>query len=796
MAAQPRTVYRDIDGGHEKCPPLLERLSEQIEDALKNHEARVAEAEKNRRYSTGRMHDDGRPGLVRTNLIYANTAAIIPSVYAKNPDISVSPSTSVSPRRYAVVKQFARTMEVVLSRAFVHETRLKQRVRSALYSVLNCGDGWLKLGFQSDPKYDPLLQARINDTQDNIAVVRRLMADTEDPEQISQHETKQAELEQALNGLMETAEVAVQAGLVLDRVPSEDVLVLDHTITDFDYYVQAEALDHMVWMTKDRYIDLYGEWPKQGSPSVYNQRDLTNKRVESAAQKRPAELVCVHEVWSLRLGRVFTFGHGSKYWAREPYSPQRMPERWYPFFRIGWNFLDSSCHALADVSLWRELQDEYNKSRTQWAEHREDSMPVRVVRGGGSLTDDDINNIKNRKSRDIVVVEGRPGDPIRNDMAELPAIPIDPAVYDTTPIRSDMEMVAGRGDASVGGIIQAKTATEAEIQQAGLVSRSDFRRDTVEDVIRDMAVAAAQILLQELTVAQVQYIAGEGAVWPQMAREEVFSLVEIEVRSGSTGKPNRAFEQERWEKLLPHLRESIQMIYELQVAGNHQLANAMRQILKETLRKYDERFDLEEILGPEQSMDDASQSQMAQMQQQIQQLTTALEQAQQQLQSFDQEKQRQQGVDLEYRERELALKEQQVLDAHDSAQAKNDVQAALDVQAAAHRAALEEQRREFEHKAEVAALRQQVQDATSEAQRRLKAVEQSAAEREEQESEAVSPVAELVQAMFGQIDAMRGSIEDSERARNERIAIVSEAIASGDQQSLRDAARRLSETAH
>jgi hypothetical protein len=650
--------------GDYQCPPLLEKWQERIKPALDEQRERVKEWEKNRTYSRGQQNRDTSPGLVTTNLIYANQATIVPHVYSKNPEISVTPSKAVHPARYAVVRDFSRTLEIVLQRMFIVEARLKHRMRGSLYSVQNTGQAWLKMIYQRDLQTDPIIKNRIHDAQDNLARLERLIASTRDADSSKEAERERDEIRVMIGALEKQVEVVVSEGLVIDRILTDDILILDRTLIDFDAYSQSEAMDHMVWMTREEYEERFGMMPKEGGgPTIFHERTLKNpEAIQPTNKPGAAELVCVHEIWNMRTNTVFTFGEGAKQWAREPYQPERMAERWYPFFRMGWNIQDGTHEPIPDVTLQRDLQDEYNASRTQWAAVRKEARPVRVVRGNGSLTQEDVERIKNRKNNDIVVIEGKPGTPLQDDLGSIEGMQVDPAVYDTSPIRGDMELVAGRGDAAAGGIVEAKTATEAEIQQAGLMSRSDYRRDVTEDIIQEMATAAAEMLLQELTVQQVQFIAGERAQWPLMPKPEIFQLINIEIRAGSTGKPNQAKEREQWKELLPVLQQTVTQIFELQMTGNMQLASVMRTLLKETLRRYDERLDLEELLGPEDESGQATQMQMAQQQQTIMQLQQQLEQAMAQLEQIDQQKMQTEQQAAVDRQHERGLKEREYQD--------------------------------------------------------------------------------------------------------------------------------------
>jgi hypothetical protein len=146
---------------------------------------------------------------------------------------------------------------------------------------------------------------------------------------------------------------------------------------------------------------------------------------------------------------------------------------------------------------------------------------------------------------------------------------IDPAVFDTSPIRNDWEMVSGLQDAARSTVIQPKTATEAAISDQSLAARVAEFRDQIEDWLTEIAQYASELCLLNMTPAQVEQIMGAPQPecrrhharppaarvptyeWPQEATPEtVFNLVQISIRAGSTAAPNKLQQQDNWNKAL------------------------------------------------------------------------------------------------------------------------------------------------------------------------------------------------------------------------------------------------------
>jgi hypothetical protein len=577
-----------------------------------------------RAYVRGDVGDDGEAGLVRTNIIHSNFAAILPQIYAKNPEIAVTPTEnagSVVPW----VPGFCKTLQSVIDRVFVKDGRLKKRAKSAIRSAMTTSTGWAKVSWQEDIRKDPIIENRISDTQDNLQRIQYLIAEIQEGDDSRcELEAKQGELEQQLKSLQQQAEVSSVEGIVIDRVLTEDIFIIDDTIYDFDQYDQAEAIAHRVWMTCEQYEQTFGkDVPKSATKHGADKKESSS----NIEEEDKAMLVAVFEVWHKHSNTVYTLCAGADEWARDPYLPEHLGKRFYPFFALAFNPVDGRVEPLSDAELLIELQDEYNTTRTNFAEHRRENLPVRVYRKAGDLTDRDISALANRSANQWVGLEGDPSQPIEKDIAILQNPPVDPMTYDVQPILRDAEMVLGAGDAAKGVVNKAKTATEAEIMAQGLQSRVAERQDVVEDWIGEMAQYAAELCLQKLALPQVQRIAGQDSVWPQMSKEQVFDLVNVEIRAGSAGRPNKAKDREQWGQMLPQIQQSVTQIAQMREAGQNDMAETMLKLMKETLRRFDERIDIDSFLPPEEEGEKAPQI-PPEMQQQIQQMQAAMQQMQ------------------------------------------------------------------------------------------------------------------------------------------------------------------------
>jgi hypothetical protein len=205
------------------------------------------------------------------------------------------------------------------------------------------------------------------------------------------------------------------------------------------------------------------------------------------------------------------------------------------------------------------------------------------------------------------------GRPVGDMIQPSPELRIDPALTDTSKIMQDWQEVTGLQDAARSVVVKPKTATEANIMEQSLGARVSEFRDQVEDWLTDIAQYASELCLLNMSAQQVAQIMGENpkppevgmpppavtpeAVyeWPKGATpESVFNLVQIKIRSGSTGQPNKLEAQDTWTRAMPMLQQMVAMIRQIEAAGGD--ATPERELVKETAARFDDSIDVDRFL--------------------------------------------------------------------------------------------------------------------------------------------------------------------------------------------------------
>lgn len=550
------------------------------------------------------------------NLIGSFIDILTSYLYAKNPDVSARAPRRVQGAPNTEEDAFAETMQIVLSRLW-KRAGLKAKARKMIRSTLSTSVGWLKILMLTDHKENPQVANQMKDAQDNLkrlAAAREALQDGSSTEDV---DLQIAQINQLTEGLASQLELVIYTGLSIDFCLSENIQCsLD--VADTGDYLDAD------WMSDDIYVqksDLKTRFPDLADADLKGASEYYQKTLVQEAQydamtaangegqfmkggssnrmggSNPISFCKVTERWNHTTGLIETFIDGVKCWAKPPYPPPYASSRFYPYFRLAFYPVDGERHPQSLVDRLIKLQDEYSVTRSNGRLVRERSVPGWFF-NQGQLSPEEVQKIQQSEHMEMIGLKPTSNDlPLEKAVTPKPIPRVDPALYDTTPIRRDMEVLSGVQEAQQGSGDQNKTATQAEIEQSGFNSRTGTDRDTLEDVLRDIAQYTAELALQCLTTEQVQKIAGPKAFWPfGMEIDDILNLVEVEIDAGSTGKPNSSAEKKAWSVILPQLTALMQQIRATQ-ATDPGFAEALKNLLVETLKRLDDRLSVDRFIA-------------------------------------------------------------------------------------------------------------------------------------------------------------------------------------------------------
>jgi len=607
---------------------LIREFQNNVALSYRKWKRHYREIEHSRRYALGKTtwrsqtvtagqanQEAGR--IVKGNIIHATLQNLLPLIYAKNPEISVKPNEHVDPSGYdyRTADLFANTLQVVLN-SCLRKAELKRVAKQVLRSCMVSKIGIIKVTYQRDYIKDPLVSRQLNDAQESLAA----LIDTINKEDDVDSQDKDAlvqEQNMIVESLTEQSMVMRREGLNLGFVRPEDFR-MDTSLDSLQDYKQASWMANRTWMTPKEVMSRFQLDKKEIEKfTTYrrNQNGIPQRLTRDASTGDSEDVsiaIPIWEYWDKITQTVYTWAEGGDTYIKTPFHPTKMGDCWFPFFILGLNWIDGEEWPISDVDLLENLQDEYMTIRTQAAKHRDLSAPFYVA-DSSRINYEDIETFSNATIGDIALINAS-GAGVNTVFQPAATPPFNPMIYDTSSIRSDIEWISGLGDAARGSVSRSKTATEANILQEGLSTRVNEKVDLLEEWLTDLAKFSSEILLQEMSPEMVLQEAGENAFWPQLDKQTLYDRINIEIRAGSTEKPDKNVEQMRWIELMPIIMQNIDAIQMMRAQGIPDEFNPFINLVKETFKRFDERIDITKFIPPipQDIMEYASQNEQMQ----------------------------------------------------------------------------------------------------------------------------------------------------------------------------------------
>ena len=559
------------------------------------------------------------------NLIGSFIDIMTSFLYAQNPDLNCRPAEQVGEQPNQQNTDFADTLELIISRLWLRGF-LKRGMKRQVRAALTVGVGWAKGLMFSQKRPQPQVEKELHDAEDTQArLLAAITAARENNQDTADQDVRQEEISNLIGTLKSKLELQKEYGFNYDYCRSDDMQVsLD--VANTEDYLSADWISEDLYIPKSSMRVRFGRLTEEDEQAaqVYYQRNLettADGKALSAAvgaeaaegqfsrtapsmiggTSKPSEFVKCIEFWDRRDGYIKTWVDGCKRWAVEPFQPPQATLRFYPYFRLSFFEVDGRRHPQSLSWRLRKLQDEYSACRSNQRLTRERCIPG-LIFNAGMMSPEDAKKLEASVIAEMVAI--KPTDistPIQSIVMVKPLPTIDVRLWDTTAILSDMERISGVQEAMQAAMMsqQPKTATEAQIQQSGFASRTGADRDAIEDMMNDLAIYTAEAAIQELPPPAAQRICGNQAFWPfGMDVQDLLTMVSVDIKTGTTGKPNLALDKANWATILPLLQKLMVQIRQVQ-SQDPPLAKALENLLRESLHRMDDRLEISEFIPTE-----------------------------------------------------------------------------------------------------------------------------------------------------------------------------------------------------
>lgn len=489
-------------------------------------------------------------------------------------------------KKKAFYEKVGKTAEILF--AYYMEAQspnFKIQAKQLIRRVETCGVGYVKLGFNRAMDKSPELMKTIADMTSRLAVIKQKSSDIVDgeiPEDAAEHE----ELEQALATLQNTKDVIVNEGLVFD-FPKSYSIIPSKSTTCIKGWINTQWIAQEFYFTADEIKQIY-DVDVKGHATSYSygadgQAAQQTNSSSSTSSGSDDDVFIVYEVQDKSTGMVFTVCEGYPDYLSEPEPPKLILPRFFNIYSLSFNDLedDKKIFPPSDVYLLRPMQLEYNRTREGLREHRKANRPLYLTTKG-LLEDEDKTKLMSHEAHDVVELNVNKETPIDSVIQPAKKVPIDPSLYDASPLFDDIMKVVGVQEANLGGTGSA-SATEVSVAEGTRLATVSSNVDDLDDLLSELAEDGSRIMFQHVSLETAKKIAGAGAEWVDgMSAQEIADMLYLEVKAGSSGRPNKAQEIANFERLAPTL---------LQLGGI-----SPTWLAKQALIRLDDSMDLDEAI--------------------------------------------------------------------------------------------------------------------------------------------------------------------------------------------------------
>lgn len=505
-----------------------------------------------------------RAGDGTENVVYSNLNIILPAIYGKDPDVTCSTTDEQD-------EPFCRAMEALINALFRRKTSLnaKQKIKKAAGITLLTNYGVLKIDWTK--KDDSREMA--------IAEMEALSIDLGNAKDAKAAE----EIYGRLEALEQNLEVLKPSGPSMANVLPQN-LIIDPNAEMPDGY-DAE------WMIEKLFISTASLTQRFTKPDPENEgekeadRVLVYKPTHKASftsntrddgvglvlehVQASTEEVTSHQederaayvgmyytecymVWDKIMKRVMLFHRDDWKWPIWVWDDPLKISRFFPYFIIGYSMSTGGTVAPGEYAYILDQQDEINEMNRQLSRIRT-SMFNYFMYDTDRMNKDDaekfINSLRGEvpAQKHILGVQAQ-GAKI-NELLTAVDIPLGdnaelvfnkPAVLDT------INRITNTSDALRG--VQFKTNTNVaavNTYQESMRLSIGAKVDVVEDVVGDIALAMAELCVQNWDVQTVAGYIGEKLAegWQQMSVEQFLATYSLTIAAGSMEKPNSVFKK-------------------------------------------------------------------------------------------------------------------------------------------------------------------------------------------------------------------------------------------------------------
>lgn len=490
------------------------------------------------------------------NVVFSNCSIMVPMLYSKNPNITVTTDIDANEGRARGVE---RLINKLLSKKTAPGLNLKPKMRRAVLTALLTNSAFVKIGWI----------AKDDGSEAAIAQLQQLsseLANAKNKKEILEIEGKLQALEERIALLSPsgpTCRNLMPHRVIVDDTAAEPSGDDANWMMEWDYlptgYINA------VYATKqgEQFRSVYepthvlhsGDAGHAIEETVNNFKlvgdalDANSHGYTNVSAFKAAQYTKVWYVWDKTTRRVMLFADNNWKWPLWVWDdPLKLP-RFFPYFRLWFHEAVNSQAPKGEVSYYLDQQDTINDINSevsrgrQWAKRN-------ILYNKDTIDQSDVETVlrgDDGTARGISIPEGTK---IQDHIFSFvpPSITM-PELFNSDSKFAAINRITGIHEAMRGGQFKTNTTNKAVQQyQQQTDVRVDERVDLIEDFIADIAWNIAMLCMMNWTRDDVAPFIGEAlaAEWQQVSDNVEFERnFSARVEAGTIAKPNSREKKEQ-----------------------------------------------------------------------------------------------------------------------------------------------------------------------------------------------------------------------------------------------------------
>lgn len=497
------------------------------------------------------------------NVVFENISALVPAIYAKNPETSVTSPKSSQEKR---AKLFEKLLDELYSRKIEPCVNLKAKMRRITVTTMLTNIGYAEIEYVRKEDSSEAAMEEINKLSTALVDAKNV--------------TELKEIEAKLCAIDERITLLSPAGphmyvrdprLILIDPDSEEADLSDAKYIIIGKYVNTDYL-RTVYGTKDE----HGEWKSIYQPthilSATDQRDISGHDYEinhftllddnsehskygydNEEEFRAGCRTLVWTVWDKATRRVLMFNSKDWSWPIWVWDDPYQLSRFYPLYELTFYTDPENRYGKSEVMYYLDQQDEINRINHERAKMRHWAMTKIFFDKNSVENINDVENFLNGTTKTTVfgvdLAEGKTVQGLLGTLA-LPSTQFE-QLFDS---KAQLESIARLSSVSpIMQNVQFKTNTTnkaIESYESSAQTRLDEKIDAIEEFLGDVGQGILELCIQFMPPDVVTDILGEEFVadkggWQNMQVKEFNREYSLRIIGGSTLKPTAKVKKEQ-----------------------------------------------------------------------------------------------------------------------------------------------------------------------------------------------------------------------------------------------------------